>query len=173
MRIAGINSPNYQNKKPDSQSADSGVPNTPRAADSSGNNQEILAVHANHGGNPKANHQPSANGDQGQDFSVTQYLPSITQAQHHCAQHNGELMQASAKESSNISSVDRVAFFTQPGRVWNAYSTSGPSAAGQAGTAVPDNTSHKARAAIAEYMQTQFIEERLHFAQYLGIDDYA
>lgn len=37
----------------------------------------------------------------------------------------------------------------------------------------PDPTSHKARKAIGEYLSTQYGEERHHFKEALGIDEYA
>lgn len=40
-------------------------------------------------------------------------------------------------------------------------------------TPIPDNTSHKARQAIAEYLSTQYVEERNRFKEALGVDEYA
>jgi hypothetical protein len=37
----------------------------------------------------------------------------------------------------------------------------------------PDNTAHVARNAIAAYTSTQYIEERNHFTEVLGVDEYA
>jgi hypothetical protein len=75
------------------------------------------------------------------------------------------------QDTAKVSSGNHVQFFTQPDR--NAYGANGPYANVQTGTASPDNISHKAQAAISEYLQTQFIEERLHFTEFLGIDDFA
>jgi hypothetical protein len=57
--------------------------------------------------------------------------------------------------------------------VWNSYESSYYKNNGEASTAVPDNTSHKAHNAISEYLQTQFIEERTRFTEALGVDEYA
>lgn len=70
-------------------------------------------------------------------------------------------------------SNERVRFYNQiegsQAGSWQTYSSNGQAAA----SPTPDNTSHKARAAISEYLQTQYIEERLHFKAVLGIDDSA
>ena len=193
MRIAGINSPNYQVK--DYQNKDRLSKESRTQSSESSQIPERIAVpvpipavyEKKHSKSdlPNSRQSPSQiDKIPGQDLISSHYLPSVTQAQHRDAQHNGELMQPSAKESNNdiSSSYDnRVHFFTQlngaaeQGGAWNTYTSAGPSSAGQRQTAgiVPDNTSHKARAAISEYLQTQFIEERLHFKEVLGVDEYA
>lgn len=37
----------------------------------------------------------------------------------------------------------------------------------------PDNTLHLSRQAIEQYISTQYIEERHHFTEVLGVDEYA
>jgi hypothetical protein len=189
MRILGINSPDYQNKKPQPPDSNASRSNKPSTATSSyplamPSGNSAAAVRANgdmqsaHNDSKFRNHHQSSSpvsDSAAEGVYPTQSLPR-THAQYLSAQHSGEFMQASAKETSKTrsgASGDRVRFFTQAGGVgWNAYGTAGPSAS-HTGNAVPDNTAHKARAAISEYLQTQFIEERLRFTEALGIDDYA
>ena len=81
-------------------------------------------------------------------------------------------MRSTAQNLTGTSAAtgERVRFYNNAGPQggWNAYSSNGASP-----SPIPDNTSHKARTAIAEYLQMQFIEERQHFAEVLGVDDYA
>lgn len=175
MRIAGINSPDYHHKQLQQRSSNSGSQDTSSSSPHSSSIQSsnlAVPVNSQHGAAAKQHQHPDSHNRRQASNNSTQYLP-ITDAQHGSAQHNGELMQTSAKATNKTGSGDRVQFYTQPGGVWNAYSTGGSSPGGHTGSAVPDNTAHKAKMAISEYMQTQFIEERLRFAEVMGIDDYA
>jgi hypothetical protein len=206
MRIAGINSPDYQNKTFRHPSSDSTATNTPNKTGNTSPAEQhsslpvaVSAQHQrnagqrNHTGsqqnlNKRSSSQPGANlgankdsVDPGADFSSSTNLPSITHAQPGSAQPNGGLglMQSSKKGSISVArprqaSTSRVQYFAQSGAVWNAYNTNGSSSAsGQTEGIKPDTTSHKARTAISEYLENQFIEERLQYAEVLGIDDYA
>lgn len=73
----------------------------------------------------------------------------------------------SINASANIGGAHHGA---SPQAVWNSYQGTD---AGETSTAIPDNTSLKARSAISEYLQTQFIEERFQFTEALGVDEYA
>lgn len=97
------------------------------------------------------------------------------EAQKSVSQQNGVLVQTTAKNVTRDTSIadDRVRFYSRNGAqaigVWNTYTTNSQSTS----NAIPDNSSHKAQEAISQYLQTQFIEERLHFEAVLGVDDYA
>lgn len=151
MRIAGINSPNYHIKQP----------NNPQSAPSQGQNAAIdqsnLPQHAGSGAVTTNN--------------VTQQSPKSV------SQQNGTLMQPppSAKDLTQEThpSNERIEYYRRnkplPTGAWYAYASGGDSVA----SPVPDNSARKAQAAIYEYLQTQHIEERLHFEAVLGVDEYA
>jgi hypothetical protein len=147
MRIAGINSPNYHHNQPQKSHERQHSTSLPAEADQTGLAQPASQVTA---------------------AITSQEIQKNPQPATH---QKGALMQPSANSltSSGGNSSERVRFYTNnhalPQEVWNAYSSQGEAA--------PDNTSHKARAAIAEYLQTQFIEERTQFEQVLGVDEYA
>lgn len=188
MRISGINSPNYNNnnsKKTHNSSAASDSQNTSGTSPTPSTNPTVkstVAVGSSQSsgvgrretaGLPHRNQSSKSQGDRTEDgdFSAAACSPSALQAASNTSEAKRDLVPPSAKASSGAS--DRVQFFTQTPGIWNAYGSTRPTEASHNGTAVPDATSHKARAAISEYLQTQYIEERLHFTQVLGIDDYA
>jgi hypothetical protein len=161
MRIAGINSPNYhlnQSNKPQKTSSHGQTP----ASD------------------PSYLSQSAASGDISKD-STQQTRTLLSQqelSQKKVSQQIGVLTQPSeridTRGSRGTAAADEpVRFYRQneasQAEAWHAYTSNGQSAA----SPTPDNTNHKARAAISEYLQTQYIEERLHFKAVLGIDDYA
>jgi hypothetical protein len=149
MRIAGINSPNYhlkQSVKPQNTPS----PGQPPVSDPS-RLPQISGSNATTG--------------------------STQETQKFLSQQKGTLMQTSSAKNlmpgDAGASNERVRFYSRGlgmhGGAWNAYTGDAQAAA----SPVPDQTSHKARTAIAEYLQTQYIEERLHFEAVLGVDDYA
>jgi hypothetical protein len=150
MRIAGINSPNYHHNQP----------HKPKNSHSTAEGDQA--------GVTQTDSQPSAAPASGE----IQNNPIV-------AHQQGALMQPSANDlTGNSENFDaRVNFYSaignarngaSPESMWNSYNSGG-----EASGAVPDNTSHKARSAISEYLQTQFIEERNRFTEALGVDEYA
>jgi hypothetical protein len=153
MRIAGINSPNYHhNQLPKTHNRQS--PGQPAEGD-----QSRVA---------QSNPLPVAAADTARQL---QEIPTVATHQ------KGALMQRTANDLSKISGIsdERVRFYAgsdaSAEAVWNA-SPHGGYRGGETSSAIPDNTSHKARTAIAEYLQTQFLDERTHFEQVLGVDEY-
>jgi hypothetical protein len=149
MRIAGINSPNYQlyqTNKPQ---------NTPSHGQTTVSDQSHLPQTADSGA-------LSTNG--------IQQNPTFVSRQNKALMHPSLVSQTT--RDVDISD-ERVGFFSRKDDVqaegWSAYSSNGQSAV----RPVLDNTSYKAQVAIAEYLQTQYIDERLRFEAALGVDDYA
>ncbi|KPJ95187.1 MAG: hypothetical protein AMJ53_03330 [Gammaproteobacteria bacterium SG8_11] len=124
--------------------------------------------HLNQPNQPKKH---SANGHLVErDAGLPQNADSTTSArgtENFVTQRNTALTQVSAKNENPQS--ERIQFYSQNdvAGVWSAFASNGQSAAS------PDNTSHKARTAISQYLQTQYIEERQQFKAVLGIDEYA
>jgi len=153
MRIAGINSSNYQLN----------FSQTPPNHNSSGPPVQVESTAV-------TQNQPEAR------TATPRKAEAAKEKNPEFVTHqNGALMQASAKHvvRSNGTAVERVRFYSRgevsANQVWQAYRNDSQATA----TAVPDNTSHKARLAISEYLQTQYLEERQHFEQALGVDEYA
>jgi len=145
MRIAGINSPNY---------------------------------HLNQGNKPKNSPADGQTSASEKSASEQSYLPqnAVSKSQESpkpVSQQHGALMHTSTKNRNEGVLDNRVEFYSRnealESGVWNTYASNGQTAE----RLIPDNTSHKAREAISQYLQTQFIEERLHFEAVLGVDDYA
>ncbi len=148
MRIAGINNPSYHLNQP----------NKPQKKSSDGQS---------------AASDPSYL-PQGAASSVISDETRTLVSQQNVSQQKSVLQPSSARNDTRHTDSDyRVQFYSQKEALqegeWHAYTSNSQSAA----SATPDNTSHKARAAISEYLQTQYIEERLQFKAVLGIDDYA
>ena len=149
MRIAGINSPNYHHNQPQKSQLRQSA-GLPAESDQSGPARS-------------SSHVTAAIGSQ-----------EIHKSSNPATHQKGALMQAPANSVTRLSgnSSEQVRYYAGNNElsqeVWNAYSSHG-----EASSAIPDSTSHKARAAIAEYLQTQFIEERAQFEQVLGVDEYA
>ena len=145
MRIAGINSPNYHLNQA----------NKPKNSPSDGQTP--------------ANETPASE----QSYLPQNAVSASQETPKSDSQHHGALMHTSAKYRNADVSDNRVEFYSRNEAleegVWNAYNSNGQAAQ----SPIPDNTSHKAREAISQYLQTQFIEERLHFKAVLGVDDYA
>lgn len=143
MRIAGINSPNYYQQ-----------PNKPQNNHSSGH--LVADDSSNRSGNIPESAPANASSQS------PQHLKSATS-------QNDALLQPVTKHITRHGrdSEERMRSNNElpPKEVWNTYSRDGQ--------AIPDNTSHKAKLAIGEYLQTQHLEDRAHFEQVLGIDDYA
>lgn len=152
MRIAGINSPNYHHNQP----------HKPKSFQPTGEGDQA--------GVAQTDSQPSAAPASGE----IQNNPIV-------AHQQGALTQPSTNDlTGNSESFDeRVRYYSAIGNasnsngassesMWNSYNSRG-----EASNTVPDNTSHKARSAISEYLQTQFIEERNRFTEALGVDEYA
>ncbi|MGD8940154.1 MAG: hypothetical protein PVJ72_12285 [Gammaproteobacteria bacterium] len=165
MRIAGINSPNYHLNQPNKPQKTSGQTPDPSYLPQSTARDAI----SKDGTQQTRTLQP---GDNQPKFSQ----PKLSQPK--LSQQNGVLMQPTARNDARGSrataaSDERVQFYRQQEALqtgaWQAYSSDARSTT----SPTPDNTSHKAKAAISEYLQTQYIEERLHFKAVLGIDDYA
>ncbi|WP_455212147.1 hypothetical protein [Kaarinaea lacus] len=131
--------------------------------------------HLNQANKPQ---QKPSHGQTSVDEQSSLPQPAVTKAQESLkpvSQQHGALMHTSAKNDTRDTgeSDDRVRFYSRnealEAGMWNAYTSAGAAP----GSPIPDNTSHKAREAISQYLQTQFIEERLHFEAVLGVDDYA
>jgi hypothetical protein len=168
MRIAGINSSNYHLNQPNKPQK------TSSQGQSSASDPSSLPQSAATGAISKDSTQTNANIVSTKGFSTEASQPKVSQ-------QNGVLMQPTARNDTQGfrgtgASDERVRFYSQQQALqtgtWQAY-TSDAQSTTSTKSPTPDNTNHKAKAAISEYLQTQYIEERLHFEAVLGIDDYA
>lgn len=179
MRIAGINSPDYHkhqlhNKRSQNLKSDKLPSAGERAGSASPSSHDAVVHRTNDSTTPHAI-------DPGQDLAAVPSSNTNNQFPATRTQPNGELMANNAVRGSMSKSTEQAAFVSAGGVRAQGYMSYVSTAAGQDSGSkannnshpIPDNTSHKARAAVSAYLYTQFIEERLRFKETVGIDEYA